>query len=385
MSARNGWQQVKFGDVVHNVSESVADPVSAGIERAVGLEHLEPGELNVTRWAATSDGLTFTRHFRAGHVLFGRRRAYQRKVAVADFDGVCSGDIYVLEPSSERVAADLLPFIVQSEPFFQYALRTSAGSLSPRTKWTDLKNYEFDLPPIEEQREMAALLWAAEDDVRSRGKLLHGIDAVEKEAVQSLTHLPVGELSVGGVTRIARSGGTPRRDEPEFFTGTIPWVKSGEVADGVSQSSEQITSNALESCSAWRVPPGSVLIAMYGDGETRGRVGFSAAEITTNQAVLALVPDAEKADARFLFHWMRSRRSVLRSVSGGANQKNLSKQIIVSQPLPILGLDEQVRLATRLDGLIAASRAVGRAVSASRALMQTLTRTSLSERSVDVH
>lgn len=162
MNVHDGSQRVKFGDVVRNVSESVADPVSVGLERAVGLDHLDPNELAVTRWALTGDGLTFTRRFRAGQVLFGRRRAYQRKVAFPDFDGVCSGDIYVLEPRDERLIKRLLPFIVQSEPFLRYALRTSAGSLSPRTKWSDLQNYEFDLPPLDEQREVAALLWSME-------------------------------------------------------------------------------------------------------------------------------------------------------------------------------------------------------------------------------
>jgi type I restriction enzyme, S subunit len=167
VSRRDRWQRVRFGDVVRNVSESVADPLAAGLERAVGLEHLEPGELAITRWASTSDGLTFTRRFNAGQVLFGRRRVYQRKVAVPGFDGVCSGDIYVLEPSNDGLLQELLPFIVQSEPFFEYALRTSAGSLSPRTKWTDLKEYTFDLPPNDEQRDIAELLLAAETICRA--------------------------------------------------------------------------------------------------------------------------------------------------------------------------------------------------------------------------
>lgn len=166
MSTKDDWERVKFGDVVRNVSESVPDPSASGLERAVGLEHLDPGELAIQRWASTDEGLTFTRRFRAGQVLFGRRRAYQRKVALPNFDGVCSGDIYVLESRTDRLLPELLPFIVQSEPFFDYALRTSAGSLSPRTKWADLKNYEFDLPPIDEQREMATVLRGAELTVR---------------------------------------------------------------------------------------------------------------------------------------------------------------------------------------------------------------------------
>src|SRR5688572_6587780 len=89
---------VAFGDVVQLSTRKSAHPKAEGFERYVGLEHLVPGELKIRRWGETADGTTFTNVFKPGQVLFGKRRAYQRKVAVADFSGVCSGDIYVLEP-----------------------------------------------------------------------------------------------------------------------------------------------------------------------------------------------------------------------------------------------------------------------------------------------
>ena len=111
---------------------------AAGIERVVGLEHIEPDDLRIRRWGDVADGTTFTTLFKPGQVLFGKRRAYQRKVAVADFEGVCSGDIYVLEPANDRLMPELLPFLCQTDAFFDHAVGTSAGSLSPRTNWTAL-------------------------------------------------------------------------------------------------------------------------------------------------------------------------------------------------------------------------------------------------------
>ena len=148
-----GWRKVKFGEVVRLSKARCADPLAEGIERYVGLEHLEPGDLRIRSWGNVADGVTFTSMFKAGDVLFGKRRAYQRKVAVADFTGVCSGDIYVLETQDAGVLLpELLPFICQTDAFFEHAVGTSAGSLSPRTNWTSLMAYEFLLPPIEEQR-----------------------------------------------------------------------------------------------------------------------------------------------------------------------------------------------------------------------------------------
>ena len=107
-----GWQRVKFGEVVRLNKETCKDPVAAGINRVIGLEHLEPGDLRVRSWADVADGTTFSNRVRPGQVLFGKRRAYQRKVAVADFDAICSGDIYVFESADpKRLLPDLLPVI----------------------------------------------------------------------------------------------------------------------------------------------------------------------------------------------------------------------------------------------------------------------------------
>lgn len=150
--SRNGWTRVAFGDVVRLSRERSSAPEDGRLERYVGLEHLEPGDLKVRRWGNVADGTTFTSVFRSGQVLFGKRRAYQRKVAVPHFDGVCSSDIYVLEPKNDHLLPELLPFICQTDGFFEHAVGTSAGSLSPRTNWNSLADYEFALPPLEEQR-----------------------------------------------------------------------------------------------------------------------------------------------------------------------------------------------------------------------------------------
>ncbi len=162
---RPGWRVVRFGDVVRNVDVNERNPREAGIERYVGLDHLDPESLHIKRWGLVEEGTTFTRKFTPGQVLFGKRRAYQRKAAVAAFDGICSGDILVFEPSNGELIPELLPFLVQSDGFFNHALGTSAGSLSPRTKWKDLAAYEFALPPRDEQRRIAEILWAADEAI----------------------------------------------------------------------------------------------------------------------------------------------------------------------------------------------------------------------------
>lgn len=176
---RNDWRRVKFGEVVRLSKARCADPLAEAIERYVGLEHLEPGDLSIRSWGNVADGVTFTSMFEPGQVLFGKRRAYQRKVAVANFAGVCSGDIYVLESQdSDALLPELLPFICQTDAFFEHAVGTSAGSLSPRTNWTSLANFEFSLPSPDEQRNIVRLAHAHQGCSESYQQLVGSITSL---------------------------------------------------------------------------------------------------------------------------------------------------------------------------------------------------------------
>lgn len=202
-----GWRKVKFGDVVRLSKARCADPLANDLDRFVGLEHLEPGDLRIRRWGNVADGVTFTSVFKPGQVLFGKRRAYQRKVAVANFTGVCSGDIYVLESQDENVLLpELLPFICQTDAFFEHAVGTSAGSLSPRTNWTSLAGFEFALPPMEEQNRLISLLDAWHETLDGTFEAIAKAHRMRRAAFtqffeqgvrgEDRTVTPIGELPV---------------------------------------------------------------------------------------------------------------------------------------------------------------------------------------------
>lgn len=166
---------VCLGDVAREIKQKVP----AGQELpTVGLEHLDPGEVELAHW---DEGVetTFTKAFSKGQVLFGRRRAYLRKAAVAPFDGICSGDITVIAPK-DNVSPRLLPFIIQNDALFEHAVTNSAGSLSPRVKWQSLSQFEFELPSIAKQEELADILWTAQGTRSHYRQLLTACDDVVK-------------------------------------------------------------------------------------------------------------------------------------------------------------------------------------------------------------
>ncbi len=169
--------KVLLGDVARERKETNKGDKS-GLP-IVGLEHLTPEEITLTAWNEDSEN-TFTKVFHKGDVLFGRRRAYLKKAAVAPFDGICSGDITVIEAIPEHILPELLPFIIQNDALFDFAVEKSAGSLSPRVKWEHLRNYEFELPEMDKQRELAELLWAMDATKKSYQELISATDELVK-------------------------------------------------------------------------------------------------------------------------------------------------------------------------------------------------------------
>ncbi|MDP5201229.1 restriction endonuclease subunit S [Flavobacterium sp. DG2-3] len=159
---KSNWALVKFGDVVFEPKENMKDASAEGILHVVGLEHIDSGDIHLRKSASIEDSTTFTKKFKKFDVLFGRRRAYLKKAAQASFDGICSGDITVFR-AKENVLPEILPFIVNNDNFFDYAVKHSAGGLSPRVKFRDLEEYKFLLPSKEEQKEIAKLLWAMDE------------------------------------------------------------------------------------------------------------------------------------------------------------------------------------------------------------------------------
>lgn len=187
---RTGWRRVAFGDVIRNVTERVDDPQKAGVDRYVGLEHLDPGVMTVQRWDSPDKVAAQKLRFREGDVIFGRRRAYQKKVAMAKFEGICSAHALVLRADEDSVHPEFLPWFLASKYFLDRAISISVGSLSPTVNWRDLKVQEFDLPPLDEQARIADLMWALEEHRSAVADLQRRLD----DAAAAF----LGEASEGG-------------------------------------------------------------------------------------------------------------------------------------------------------------------------------------------
>ena len=164
---RSNWRTCKLGDIASEMSVRVDNPSTSKYVRFVGLDHFKSGELKIRQWSTTNNLTSSAKAFQKGDVLFARRNAYLRRASIVEFDGCCSGDAFVLRENIEKIIPGFLVFLVNSDALWEYAISNAAGTMSKRVKWENLANFEFKLPPKEQQSNLAELLWVTNDIVET--------------------------------------------------------------------------------------------------------------------------------------------------------------------------------------------------------------------------
>lgn len=308
----------------------------------VGLEHLIPEEITLTAWDEGSEN-TFTKMFRKGNVLFGRRRAYLKKAAVAPFDGICSGDITVIEAKPDRILPELLPFIIQNDVLFDFAVGKSAGSLSPRVKWEHLKNYEFELPDMDKQRELATLLWAMDETKKSYQKLIAATDELVKSQFMEQFGDPKSNplswptATIGEICDIKSGTTLPAAKENEG--GEIAYIK---VADMNMPGNEKYITTSTKFVSAATAgngvfPIGTVVFPKNGAAVATNKKRITHVPTCVDLNTMGVTPRI-KIDEQYLYLWFQlldldsiSLVSAIPQISA----KTMGAQVIMLPPLDL--------------------------------------------------
>lgn len=167
---RSEWKRLPFGAFADSIGERI-EPIDAAEEIYVGLDDLDSGSLHIRRWGKGSDVIGTKLRFQKGDIIFGRRRAYQRKLAVAEMDGICSAHAMVVRAKPDMILPEFLPFLMMSDKFMNRAVEISVGSLSPTINWTTLKHEELDLPPLDQQRRIAEIFWGLDHLINTHNSL----------------------------------------------------------------------------------------------------------------------------------------------------------------------------------------------------------------------
>ncbi len=300
----------------------------------VGLEHLIPDEIRFDAYDINTDN-TFSKRFVKGQVLFGRRRAYQRKAAIAEFDGICSGDITVIEAIEGKIVSELLPFIIQTPVFFDYANRGSAGSLSPRVKWEHLVDYEFELPSLEEQKVLADKLWAAYRLKEAYKKLLVATDEmVKSQFIEMFGNSPqkeLGELA----TFVNGSAFKPE----EWSQEGLPIVRIQNLTQGDAPYNYYSGDTSKKVC----LNTGDILVSW---SATLGVFTWSKGPALLNQHIFKVVFDKLDIEQSFFIYTVKLALEKMADKAHGSTMRHVVKKDFDSTKVSFPSMREQQRFVS---------------------------------------
>lgn len=310
----------------------------------VGLEHLIPEEITLTAWDEGSEN-TFSKMFRKGNVLFGRRRAYLKKAAVAPFDGICSGDITVIEAKPDRILPELLPFIIQNDDLFDFAVGKSAGSLSPRVKWEHLKNYEFELPDMEKQKELAELLWAMDNTKKSYQKLIAATDELVKSQFIEMFGLEYN-CNIGDVCKLINGDrGKNYPSGKDRVSSGIPFINAGHLDGRRVDFAEMdyVTQEKYDQMTQGKVQKDDILYCLRGSLGKHGIVDFDDGLIASSLVIIRC--NRDKILPLFLLAALETDaiEKQLQEANNGSSQPNLSAASVKAYRIPLPAIEKQAK------------------------------------------
>lgn len=183
----------RFDKIAFN-STTKKTPTEFDKEHYIGLEHIDSECLEITRWGSDVAPIGEKLIMKKGDVLFGKRRAYQRKLAIAPFDGIFSAHGMVLRPNEVVIDKNFFPFFMSSDLFMERAVQISVGGLSPTINWKDLREQEFPLPSLTEQKVLADKLWSAYRLKESYKKLLAATEEMVKSQFIEMFGNPLSSI-----------------------------------------------------------------------------------------------------------------------------------------------------------------------------------------------
>ncbi len=387
-----GWIKVILDKIIEPSKEKF-EPQNSENRIFLGLEHIKANSGKILGKGNSINTKSTKTVFNKGDILYGKLRPYLNKVCVPIFDGVCSTDILVFSKNRYRSSKYIAYFLLQSK-FVKFANLNSTGVQHPRIKFDVMSQFQISLPPLNEQKRIVQKIESIFSQIDAGKENLEVLASHVKSSSGSLNVLKASVLKqafegrlvpqdhndesaeillkkIHGDSKIefkgenllkgwvitninkvciTKSGGTPSRKNSEYFGGTIPWIKSGELNDSIITSCEEsITKLGLEQSNASLYPKNTILMAMY--GATIGKLAILGFSASTNQAICALSHNEKILIDMYLFLFLKSIRNDLIGIGFGGAQKNISQEKIKNILIPIPPLPEQRRIVSKIESI----------------------------------
>ena len=317
------------------------------------IQTISDGNVNLKATKYTDDEVAQDKFMVEGDILLSHINSYDHLAKTAIFKGntnkgVIHGiNLIKLRPNRIKVVPEYAISVLKSSQFIDKAKTFAQKAVNQASiKTSDLKLIKIPLPPLSIQEEIVA-------EIESYQKIIDGARQVVTHYKPRIAIDPDWEMVALGDVCEVKSGGTPSREKPEYWSGNIPWVKTGEINyERIKSTEEKISDLGLKNSSANLVPAETVLMAMYGQGITRGKVAILGIEASLNQACAAfLIKDCSQLENNYLFRILQSNYEELRFISDarGGNQSNLSATVIKQFKIPLPPLETQRQIVAQIE------------------------------------
>ncbi len=361
---RSKWQRLSFEQVAENIREP-GQPAPTDSSKYIGLEHMDSGSLHIHRWGSEADLKGQKLRMRRGDILFAKRNAYLRRVAIAPHDGFFSAHGMILRAKLKTMLPELLPFFMLSDKFMNRAVEISVGSLSPTINWSTLKNQEFDIPPLDQQRRIAEILWAVDDLAQSYDFLLSRVAQAWRSKIEEEIPSPGGGSKRHCFERLDAVA-TMQNGRPfpslAYQDKGIRLIRPGNLAsngalDWSPEGTVCLPDSFLSENRAWLIEGNHVLINLTAQSLEDGFVGRVCFSNSSDFGLLNqrigrfLLKDSVLP--KFFFRCLQTRRfrKIVENRCEGSKVRHLYFRHFEDFELPILSKAEQQKILDGLDSM----------------------------------
>ena len=334
----------RFEQIAINSTEK-KKPVEEDRFTYLGLEHLDSGSLKVTRFGSEVAPIGEKLVMHKGDVLFGKRRAYQKKVAIAPFDGIFSAHGMVLRPREDVIDKSFFPLFISSDYFLDAAIKISVGSLSPTINWRDLKTLEFELPDLATQRKLAETLWSINDTMETYKKLIAATDELVKSQFIEMFGLEYN-CNIGDVCKLINGDrGKNYPSGKDRVSSGIPFINAGHLDGRRVDFAEMdyVTQEKYDQMTQGKVQKDDILYCLRGSLGKHGIVDFDDGLIASSLVIIRC--NRDKILPLFLLAALETDaiEKQLQEANNGSSQPNLSAASVKAYRIPLPAIEKQAK------------------------------------------
>jgi restriction endonuclease S subunit len=376
---KSNWQSFKFQEIAYRISETV-DPNTTELDVYIGLEHIDGENIHIKRFGIPADVSGGKLKCYPGDVIFGKRRAYQRKAAIVDFEGICSAHAFVFRANLEVIEPKLFPFFLHSDQFMDRAVDISVGGLSPTINWGDLKDQEFLLPPKEEQAKLAELLWAMDEVIEREkevlGRLQEGLSVKSSDLIWNSKHemQPLISFAEKSIGKFVDGDWIESKDQSEEGIRLLQLADIG-IGEFINKSRRFISQDTFKRLRCFEVLPGDVLIARMPDPIGRACIveDIGSKMITAVDCCIARV-DSNHSSAKYLLYLLNSFKFLHKAnlFASGTTRQRIARKSLEEIVVPFPNLNTQLEIVEKLDILGNCILVIKNKISSSQSLQKSL-------------